>query len=60
VIVDSGTTDTYLPISVRKSFEDLFKKISDGHTYSNNNVALTKDQIAKLPTIVYTVEGHHC
>jgi len=45
VIVDSGTTDTYLPISVRKSFIDLFKKISDGHSYTNNNVYLTKDQI---------------
>jgi hypothetical protein len=112
VIVDSGTTDTYLPIAVKRSFEDLFKKISDGmyiciiinvhvythvyvlcdymninvhtnsymykyiyiyiymyiclyifiytgHTYSNNNVALTREQVAKLPTIIYAVEGDY-
>jgi hypothetical protein len=33
VIVDSGTTDTYLPQSVKETFERLFKQMADGMTY---------------------------
>lgn len=57
VIVDSGTTDTYLPVGVRDLFEKLFKKITDGITYTNSNIALSRNQVDKLPTIIYTLEG---
>ena len=57
VIVDSGTTDTYLPSSVKKSFEDIFKKMTNGMTYSNNNLALKKAQYESLPTIIFKLEG---
>jgi Eukaryotic aspartyl protease len=57
VIVDSGTTDTYLPISVRDLFEKLFRKLTDGITYTNSNIALSRSQLEKLPTIIYTLEG---
>jgi Eukaryotic aspartyl protease len=57
VIVDSGTTDTYLPVAVRDQFEKLFKKLTDGITYTNSNIALSRSQLEKLPTIIYTLEG---
>jgi Eukaryotic aspartyl protease len=56
VIVDSGTTDTYLPQAAKRQFEDLFKKIS-GIPYSNNNIALKKSQIESLPTMIMKLEG---
>ena len=57
VIVDSGTTDTYLPSTLRSNFEDLFKKISDGQIYTNNNIILKRHQVDLLPTIVYRLES---
>lgn len=57
VIVDSGTTDTYLPMAVRELFEKLFMKLTDGIRYTNSNIALSDKQVQKLPTIIYTLEG---
>jgi hypothetical protein len=57
VIVDSGTTDTYLPQSVKETFERLFKQMADGMTYSNREIRLRKAQLDRLPTVVYTLEG---
>ena len=57
VIVDSGTTDTYLPASIKNSFEKLFKKLSGGIVYSNNNMILKQDQYDSLPIIIYRLEG---
>ena len=57
VIVDSGTTDTYLPRAVAKSFEDTFKKLSNGVAYDNNSKTLKKSQVDSLPVIVFTLEG---
>lgn len=52
VIVDSGTTDTYLPVAIKRSFEDVFKRVSDGHSYSNNDVTLTQAQVI-IKSILY-------
>ena len=57
VIVDSGTTDTYLPQAVKKAFEDTFKRMTNGVTYTNNNSALKKAQYDALPTVVFKLEG---
>lgn len=57
VIVDSGTTDTYLPSILKKSFETLFKKLSDGINYSNNNMILKQHQYDSLPIIIYRFES---
>ena len=57
VIIDSGTTDTYLPSSVKTLFEELFKKVTDGIVYTNGNIILSAAQVNKLPTIIYTLEG---
>jgi hypothetical protein len=48
-IVDSGTTDTYLPAAINSKFTSLFKSIS-GVGYSNGNVQLSQDQLRKVLT----------
>eukprot|EP00602_Paraphysomonas_sp_CaronLab_P011951 CAMPEP_0185043552 /NCGR_PEP_ID=MMETSP1103-20130426/42962_1 /TAXON_ID=36769 /ORGANISM="Paraphysomonas bandaiensis, Strain Caron Lab Isolate" /LENGTH=352 /DNA_ID=CAMNT_0027583731 /DNA_START=690 /DNA_END=1745 /DNA_ORIENTATION=- len=56
IIVDSGTTDSYLPSSIASSFMRLFRSIS-GITYSNSAMSLTSDQIKRLPVIVYRLRS---
>jgi len=51
VILDSGTTDTYLHKSLAQPFNEAWKKIT-GKPYSNLPVKLTRQQIAELPTIL--------
>lgn len=57
VIVDSGTTDTYLPSSVRNAFQSMFNSMSRGVRYSNNKISLTEDKLLDLPTVVYRIAG---
>eukprot|EP00606_Chrysophyceae_sp_TOSAG23-5_P000097 GSChrysophyteH2.ASY1.ANO1.1749.1 assembled CDS len=58
-IVDSGTTDTYLPVSVTKQWNALFSKMSGGMTYNNKMQALSDEDFARLPSIVYRLQGLH-
>jgi len=51
VILDSGTTDTYLHKSLAQPFNNAWKKIT-GKPYTNLPVKLTRQQILKLPTIL--------
>ena len=51
VIVDSGTTDTYLNKKVGKEFSKAWKKIT-GLTYSHAPISLTPEQLRQLPTIL--------
>lgn len=53
VIIDSGTTDTYLPSSIRQNFETMFTKLTKGISYSNSRMTLTDEQFRRLPVIVY-------
>jgi hypothetical protein len=57
VIVDSGTTDTYLPTPVRSNFEKTFKEFSNGIKYSTNYMQLSSKQRSELPTIIYRIQG---
>lgn len=56
VIVDSGTTDTYLSKTLAKGFMDAWKDIT-GVAYSNSALKLTKKEVAKLPTLLIQLEG---
>eukprot|EP00957_Ditylum_brightwellii_P022877 1726729-Ditylum_brightwellii.AAC.1 len=49
IIVDSGTTDTYLPRSLYEMFASLWKKMT-GMSYTNNAVELSHDELLSLPT----------
>jgi len=56
VIIDSGTTDTYLPASAMSQFLALFKQMS-GIVYTNNKRHLSLEELESLPTIIYRLEG---
>ena len=60
-IVDSGTTDTYLPSSIRGLFVSTFAKLTDGAipSYSNKQMTLTDAQMKALPTILFEMEGRY-
>jgi len=55
-IVDSGTTDTYLPSQFNDKFTELFKDIS-GVKFSSGNVALSSSELARMPNVLFTFEG---
>lgn len=53
IIVDSGTTDTYLPSALADGFKTAFKAASKGIVYSTGNFPLTAAQMAQLPDIAF-------
>lgn len=55
LIVDSGTTDTYLPSALSSTFQSLFKRLS-GVSYTRSSFLLTAEEIKKLPTIVFRLQ----
>ena len=57
VIVDSGTTDTYLHRSVRRPFEALWHQIT-GNRYSNDPISMTEAQVSELPTVLIQLEAY--
>ena len=56
VIVDSGTTDTYMNRAIGGPFKQLYKELT-GTTYSHSPLSLTPAEIDKLPTIILVLEG---
>ncbi len=56
VIVDSGTTDTYLTKSLKGPFLSAFKEMI-GFDYKVDGMKLTDDEVQKLPTILIQLEG---
>jgi hypothetical protein len=57
VIVDSGTTDTYLNKKVAKEFTRAWKKAT-GQTYSHFPMSLTPEQLRSLPTILIQCQAY--
>lgn len=55
-IVDSGTTDTYIPRSLAPNFRTMYKLVS-GMEHSNSGVSLSPAQHNRLPVIIYRLEG---
>mmetsp|Transcript_6059 Transcript_6059/g.7843 ORF Transcript_6059/g.7843 Transcript_6059/m.7843 type:complete len:582 (-) Transcript_6059:290-2035(-) len=52
VIVDSGTTDTYLPRALASQFKATFKKAAK-RDYSNSRMTLNEKDFNNFPTIVF-------
>lgn len=50
VIIDSGTTDSYLHKSLSQPFNAIWKQLT-GSSYSNAPIRLTREQLHNLPTI---------
>lgn len=55
-IVDSGTTDTYLPATLRTQFQALFRTLT-GKEYTNKQAYYSREQFARLPVIVFRLMG---
>ena len=55
-IVDSGTTDTYLPVKTMKPFKDIFRAMS-GMEYHNAQQSFTREALRKLPVVVYRLQA---
>jgi Xylanase inhibitor N-terminal len=51
VIVDSGTTDTYLNKQVLKEFNKAWM-LATGSPYTHRPISLSKEQLERLPTIL--------
>jgi Eukaryotic aspartyl protease len=51
VIVDSGTTDTYLNKNMARSFNKMWKMVT-GSDYANTAISLNDEQLRSLPTIL--------
>ena len=57
VIVDSGTTDTYMTSRIASTFKKTWKQIT-GKDYNHSGVKLTKEELDSLPTIIIVIQGH--
>ena len=58
VIVDSGTTDTYLHKKLAKSFAGVWKQVTKKE-YSHAGIVLTDDQLKRLPTILVQMRSYN-
>lgn len=56
VIVDSGTTDTYMNSILGTPFKNTWKELV-GVSYSTSKMKLTEEQVEKIPTILIQLEG---
>lgn len=57
VIVDSGTTDTYLHKKLAKSFSSVWKTVTK-KDYNHNGFLLTDEQLRTLPTILVQMRAY--
>lgn len=60
IIVDSGTTDTYLPSNLKHAFLEAWKDAlrNPNADYHNNHIEMTSEQVKSLPTILVVLQGH--
>ncbi len=58
-IVDSGTTDTYLPTHLLSEFKNIWKTEVKWEYESDTSFKLTEDQVAALPSIIITIVGEN-
>ncbi len=56
IIVDSGTTDTYLHESIQSVFSHAWKEVT-GTSYSNSPIRLTTLELERLPTILLQIRA---
>eukprot|EP00984_Skeletonema_dohrnii_P009610 scaffold3677_cov94-Skeletonema_dohrnii-CCMP3373.AAC.4 len=60
IIVDSGTTDSYLPSNLKPAFVEAWKEVLRDPTaeYHNNHIEMSAEQVKTLPTILVVLQGH--
>jgi len=58
VIMDSGTTDTYLHESIAAPFEKVWRRVTGGRTYSNAPVKMEEKDLLLLPTVLIQLAAY--
>lgn len=56
VIVDSGTTDSILPIALKPAFDKVWKELM-GISFPSEAVELSVEELKKWPTILFQMKG---
>lgn len=56
VIIDSGTTDTYLSSSIQTQFNSVWMKLF-GSPYNVNGMRFKERDVSRLPTILFQIVG---
>ncbi|KAG7360040.1 aspartic peptidase domain containing protein [Nitzschia inconspicua] len=56
VIVDSGTTDTYINSNVQAAFVKIWKQVT-GMEYTHGPIYLTQTQLKRLPTLLVQLQA---
>jgi hypothetical protein len=56
VILDSGTTDTYITSNIANAFRDAWLNYVDV-PYNSNGMILSTEQLEQLPTILFQFQG---
>lgn len=60
IIVDSGTTDSYLPSGIKRNFMDTYKRVAGRDyttAYTGSCNGPTAEEVAKLPDLEFVMEG---
>lgn len=57
VIIDSGTTDTYLHESIARPFEKVWTKVTGGQ-YTNTPVKMNEKDLLLLPTVLIQMAAY--
>lgn len=58
VIIDSGTTDTYLHNSIAARFERVWERVTGGKKYSNEPVKMDAKDLLLLPTVLVQMAAY--
>lgn len=58
VIVDSGTTDTYLSKLASREFIRAWKRVTGRTVYNHEPLALTPEQLHALPTVLIQCQSY--
>lgn len=62
IVVDSGTTDSYFPSSIRSKFKEAFKAAT-GFEYNEGTCVYSRAEMQAFPDLEVIVEGtilSHC
>jgi len=57
IMLDSGTTNTYLTTLLSRPFSAAWKKITGDDWKENRSVHLTREQLLDMPTILFQLRG---
>lgn len=58
IVLDSGTTDTYLSSHLYHDFDKAWKSLMGGRSYNNGSHRYTDQQLLALPTVLFQLEAY--